>query len=119
MSDQSIAYTHKTIDNICIITLHENNLDTDLAPKFKTELLKLMAEGAKTVLLNMNEVESMDNSGLGALTFGKRQLNEVDGSISICCLRDGVVSLFRIANLDRAFIVFESEDEAVQELRKM
>ena len=81
MSDQNIQFSQKSYNDLCILTIHERSLDTDKAPVFKTELLRLIAGGAKHLLINMSEVDTIDNSGMGALTFGKRQLDDMGGQV--------------------------------------
>ena len=117
MSDPKIKLSQKSHNDLCILTLHEKSLDTDKAPVLKTELLRLLAGGAKHFLINMSEVDTIDNSGLGALTFGKRQLDDTGGQFSLCCLCDGVFSFLRIANLGRVFPVYDTEEMAVKEMR--
>ncbi len=116
MSDQNIQFSQKSYNDLCILTIHERSLDTDKAPVFKTELLRLIAGGAKHLLINMSEVDTIDNSGMGALTFGKRQLDDMGGKFSLCCLRESVFSFLRIANLGRVFPIYETEEIAVKEL---
>ncbi len=51
------------IDGIKIIRIKEDRLDTNIAPDLKAQLLVLIDEG-KSVLLNLEDVQYADSSGL-------------------------------------------------------
>jgi len=114
MSEAQFDYSLSRQADISIMKVNEVRLDSAKAPVFKTELLRLIAAGAKKILVNLEKVKSIDSSGLGALTFGKRQLDEIGGEMSVCCVQEKVLSLFRIAALDRVFAIYDTVEDALQ-----
>ena len=114
MSEAQFDYSLTRQSDTSIIKVNELRLDRSKTPVFKTELLRLIASGSKKILVNLEKVNSIDSSGLGALTFGKRQLDEIGGEISVCCLQEKVLSLFRIAALDRVFPIFDTVEDALK-----
>jgi len=114
MSDVHFNYTYNEHDGIHILQLREERITSVTAPSLKTEFLRIVAAGCKQILVDMSHVKTIDSSGLGALTFGKRQIEEVEGAFAICCLQDKVMSLFRIAKLEMVFEIYESEEEALK-----
>ena len=99
---------------LAVIKLGDKNLDTMNAPELKTEFLKLVGEGYTNILVNMENVNHADSSGLGALLFGRRQVTPLEGDLKLTCLSDTVLSLVKIAQLDRVFEIFDNEEEAVK-----
>lgn len=116
MSESHFDYSVSQKDDVYIIAIHDPRLDSSKAPRFKTELLRVIAGGAKKVLVNLADVESIDSSGLGILTFGRRQMDDNDGTLSVCCLQKKVMTLFNIAKLDRVFSVFDTVEEGLKNL---
>ncbi len=116
MSEPQISYAIHEHDTVCILEIKEKRIDSLIAPAFKTELLRLIASDWKYILVNLENVDAIDSSGLGALTFGQRQLNEVNGSIALCCPKEKVATLFRISKLDRVFSIYDTSDEGLREI---
>jgi len=114
MSEAQFDYSLSRQADISIMKVNEVRLDSAKAPVFKTELLRLIAAGTKKILVNLEKVKSIDSSGLGALTFGKRQLDEIGGEMLVCCVQEKVLSLFRIAALDRVFAIYDTVEDALQ-----
>ncbi len=114
MNDNQVQYKTEERDGKTVFEVLDNRVDTRSAPFFKTEMLKLVAGGSKFVLLNCKNIESVDSSGLGALTFSKRQIEDIGGEMIICCLQDRVKTLFNIAKLDTVFKIFDSVEEALE-----
>lgn len=103
-------------NDICVISVHDSRLDSTKAPGFKTELLRIIGTGVKKVLVDMESVQSIDSSGLGILTFGRRQMDETGGKIALCCLQEKVLTLFKIAKLDRVFAIFDTQKEGLKKM---
>lgn len=114
MTEAQFDYSLSRKAGTSIINVNELCLDSGKAPVFKTELLRLIAAGTKKILVNLEKVKSIDSSGLGALTFGKRQLDEIGGEMSVCCVQKKVLSLFRIVALDRVFAIYDTVEDALQ-----
>ncbi|MFC1554952.1 STAS domain-containing protein [candidate division KSB1 bacterium] len=112
MSEDNFKYSLYEKGSLHVILVEESRLNGTNAPLFKTELLRIITGGAKNLVINVKNVESIDSSGLGAITFGNRQMEESGGKISLCCLSDKVSTLFKIAKLDRVFDIFDSEEDA-------
>ncbi len=117
MKDSSIEYSSEEKDGILIFKINENRVDSFKSPAFKTELLKLIAAGNSRILIDLSDVDTMDSSGLGALTFGRRQIEEVGGELVICGLQEKVQTLFNIAKLDSIFKLFSTTDEGMEALK--
>lgn len=114
MSESSISLEKSESGNKTVVTLNEHRLDSLKAPALKTEILKLISDGANNVLLNLENVVTIDSSGIGSLTFAKRQLETSEGSLSLCSLQDKVSTVIKIAKLDEVFDIYDNLEDGIK-----
>lgn len=96
-----------------VIELMEEKLMSTNAPKFKSELAILGAEGYRNMIINLNNVQFVDSSGLSALLLANRMCNESKGTLALCHLGSQVQSLIKISQLEDILNVFTTLSEAV------
>ena len=77
-----MKYTIDKQEKYCMLKLHEEKLDSSVAPGLKSELITLHAEGMKNIILDLADVKYTDSSGLSALLVGNRIMQE-DGGIFV------------------------------------
>ena len=91
--------------------------DGDIAGQDDKELRKmfvtLVGEGKRNVVADMTRVSFLDSIVLGTFVWGMKNLREAGGDIRLFGLHAFVRRLFDITQLDRAFRIFDTEDEAV------
>lgn len=93
--------------------LHEEKLDSSVAPQLKSELITLHAEGINNVILDLTEVKYTDSSGLSALLVGNRIMQEDGGIFVLACLSDHTMKLIKISQLDTVLTILPTAEEAV------
>ena len=59
-----MKYTIDKQEKYSLLRLHEEKLDSSVAPGLKSELITLHAEGVKNIVLDLAEVKYTDSSGL-------------------------------------------------------
>lgn len=109
-----MEYTHELKGNTLIFRIEERKLITSISVDVKDLLVTLLENpDIINLLFNLSSVQSIDSSGLSSLLFGRRQVTERGGK---CCLinpQPKVVSLMKIAKLDRVFYSFDDEGAAL------
>ncbi len=105
---------HEKKDDVIIVKIDKERLDSVLAPLLKSELLLLVNEGEKKILIDLSNVSYADSSGLGALLFGLRQLKNMEGQLKLFAANDRVMSLVRIARLDDFLHNFDDKNKAIE-----
>jgi anti-sigma B factor antagonist len=105
------------VDDIKIIRIKEERLDSHLAPDLKTQLLVLNKQGGK-VIIDLTKTQYIDSSGLGALLLGLRQAKEANTQFAICGAQKRVRNLINIAHLDKVLVNYENEFEAIEAMNK-
>lgn len=96
-----------------ILSLHEEKLDTTIAPNLKSEFVTLNAEGVKNLILDLSNVKYTDSSGLSAILVGNRLFKEVEGAFILTRLNEHVFKLIKISQLQNVLDVMPTVEEAV------
>lgn len=108
-----MKYSINKEDKFCILKLDEDKLDTTLAPKLKSELVTLNAEGVTNLIMDLSKVRYTDSSGLSAILVGNRIFGDGDGIFIVARPTEHVMKLIRISHLDSVLNIVNSVEEAV------
>ncbi len=89
-------------------------LDLYSCPEFKEELLRVIAGGARHVVIDLAATSFIDSTALGILLRGVERLHETtDGTLSVACADVNICKVFEVTGLDRIFPVYASREEAI------
>jgi anti-anti-sigma factor len=108
-----MKYTIDKQEKYSLLRLHEEKLDSSVAPSLKSELITLHAEGIRNIILDLAEVKYTDSSGLSALLVGNRILQEDGGLFVLSTLSDHTAKLIKISQLDSVLNIVARIEEAV------
>jgi anti-sigma B factor antagonist len=95
----------------CVVSL-KGEVDVHTSPSFKNELVGAIDGGCKHIVVDLEGVDFIDSSGLGALVSGLRRVKELDGWVRIVCRREQILKVFKITGLDRVFPIHATVAEA-------
>ena len=109
-----MAFSKEVKDDITIIKIEKNRLDTIIASDLKSELLLTVDGGANKVLIDLAEVTYADSSGLGALLFGLRQLKNLGGQLKLFAANKKIMNLVRIARLNELLLNYDDKTVALK-----
>jgi anti-sigma B factor antagonist len=108
-----MKYTIDKQEKYSLLSLHEEKLDSSVAPNLKSELITLHAEGVRNIILDLTDVKYTDSSGLSALLVGNRIVQEEGGIFILSCLSDHTMKLIKISQLDSVLNILPKVEEAV------
>src|ERR1041384_3818446 len=108
-----MKYTIDKQEKYSLLRLHEEKMDSSVAPNLKSELITLHAEGVRNIILDLTEVKYTDSSGLSALLVGNRILQEDEGLFVLSCLSDHTMKLIKISQLDSVLNILPSVEEGI------
>ena len=94
----------------------DGEVDVYTAPKLKSRLVDLVDQGKFKIVVDLEEVDFMDSSGLGVLVGGLKRVRSHDGAIALVCTQENILKIFRITGLVKVFPIFENQDQAVQSI---
>ena len=69
--------------------------------------------GEKNILVNLEDVSTIDSSGIGELVSAFTTVTNRGGQLKLCCLPSKVADILQITQLVQVFDIRESEAEAV------
>jgi anti-sigma B factor antagonist len=102
-------------DGVVMMKLN-GEVDVYTAPKLKSRLIDLVDQGQFKIVVDLEEVDFMDSSGLGVLVGGLKRVRSHDGAIALVCTQENILKIFRITGLVKVFPIFENQDQAVQSI---
>ena len=108
--------TEALADDAFIVSL-SGEVDLYTAPEFKQELLELIDNGAKSVIVDLSGTTFIDSTTLGVLVSGVKRLRPSDGRLSLVCSDRSITTTFEITGLDRVFTIHGTRVEAVEQLQ--
>ena len=81
------------------------------------DLREIMTESTEQdkflLVVDMDQTEFMDSSGLGALVSRIAATRSNSGDIRLACVKEPILKLLELTHLDKIFQVFESVQAAV------
>ncbi|SNS33663.1 anti-sigma B factor antagonist [Noviherbaspirillum humi] len=101
---------------VAVARLQMKRLDAANALAFKEAMVERIQAGEQRLVLDMEGVDFVDSSGLGALVSVLKALGG-KGAVVICNVRGNVQNLFKLTRMDKVFAILPSRDEAVQRAR--
>jgi len=102
-------------DSAYVIAL-SGEVDLYTAPEFKQQLLDVIGNGAKNVIVDFTDTSFIDSTTLGVLVGGVKRLRPNDGQLSLVCSDRNITKIFEITGLDRVFTIYPTREEAVSAL---
>ncbi len=100
-------------DNVMLLKL-DGEVDVYTAPKLKSRLVELVDQGKFKIVVDLEQVDFMDSSGLGVLVGGLKRVRSHEGAIALICTQENILKIFRITGLVKVFPIFEDQDQAIQ-----
>jgi anti-sigma B factor antagonist len=104
--------TDKVDDGTYVISL-TGEVDLYTAPEFKQQLLDVISEGGKDVVVDFSDTTFIDSTTLGVLVGGVKRLRAQEGRLSLVCSDRNITKIFEITGLDRVFTIYPTRDEAL------
>jgi anti-sigma B factor antagonist len=107
--------TEQLRDDAWVISL-AGEVDLYTAPEFKQQLLDVIAQGGKQVVVDFTDTTFIDSTTLGVLVGGVKRLRTNEGQLSLVCGDRNIAKIFEITGLDRVFTIYATRLEAVEQL---
>jgi anti-sigma B factor antagonist len=91
-------------------------VDLYTAPEFKQQLLDVIGQGGKEVVVDFTNTTFIDSTTLGVLVGGIKRLRTNDGRLSLVCSDRNITKIFEITGLDKVFEIYATRDEAISSM---
>jgi anti-sigma B factor antagonist len=103
---------HYTKDGIEVVDV-EGEIDVRTAPRLRELLIDLVSKDNYQLVVNLDRVEFLDSTGLGALVGGAKRAQARDGALDLVCTRERILKAFRITGLTKVFGIHKTVDQAI------
>lgn len=103
-----------TQDGLSILKVG-GEIDVYSAPNLREALINLVNDGKYHIVVDMENVDFLDSTGLGVLVGGLKRVRAHQGSLGLVCDKERILKIFRITGLTKVFAIYSSVDEAVSE----
>jgi len=104
----------REINDVQVVDLI-GNLDTGTSPEAETEISKLLDEGVKKIIINLEKTDYLSSSGLRVFLGTAKKLTATGGAVKLCCPNDVVKEILEISGFTTILDVRASEEEALKE----
>jgi anti-sigma B factor antagonist len=108
--------TEQLGDDAYVISL-AGEVDLYTAPEFKQQLLEVIGQGGKQVIVDFSDTTFIDSTTLGVLVGGVKRLRTNEGQLSLVCSDRNITKIFEITGLDRVFTIYPTRNEAVANVK--
>lgn len=109
-----MKYTLDKKDRYAVFNLHEENLNSMVAPKLKSEFIFIRNEGVENLILDMSDVEYVDSSGLSAILTANRLWKDNGAFVITGVDNPSVRNIFNISRLDSILNLIPTMEESVE-----
>ena len=90
-------------------------IDVYTAPKLRDKISELVGQGHHSLIIDMENVDFIDSTGLGVLVGGLKKVRAHDGSMRLICNQERLLKIFRITGLAKVFVIHSSQADALAE----
>lgn len=108
-------YKTRTEDSRTILEL-SGDLDVTSAPALQAALQELIDQGIRSLIVDLTDVPFMDSSGLGVLVAAHRRMTAVGGQLALVNPTPTLRKVFELTRTNRLFHLYETLEQATQEM---
>ncbi len=95
----------------------EGRFDAHVAPGFVKEIEAEKIKPNSFLIVDLKEVNFIDSTALAALVRGMKRYRQNEGDLYIINLQNPVRIIFELTRMDRAFSIFPTEEDALEDIR--
>ena len=98
-----------------IVSFPMENFDAGNVKAFR-DAMQAVTGSYEIILLDMSSLNFVDSSGLGALLSCLRTMNAKSGQLRLFGMTKPVKALFELVRMHRIFAIYNSREDALEEL---
>jgi anti-sigma B factor antagonist len=113
----SASRTHsatREAGGVTIIDFHGRIAFGDGNTRLRETIASLSAAGVNKVLLNLEQVDFVDSSGIGEIVKGHMAMRKQGGHLKLACLSNTVSNLLQTTSLNKLFEIYPDEGSALK-----
>lgn len=112
--DAIMDLNHTFANDVLIIAPNLTSLDAKHAAEFKEKVIQLITENeANHVVLDLNQVQFIDSSGLGSFLSILRLLHAQGGDLKLSRIHRPIRTMFELVAMNKIFDIHEQTEDAI------
>ncbi len=92
----------------------DGEINIGTSPELKKQFEKLPS---KKIVVDLEKVSYIDSSGLATLVEMLKKMKVQGGSLGLSGMSEKVKSLFEITKLDKLFLIFQNQQDAIAKVK--
>ena len=102
--------------NIPIVHIN-GEIDIYTCPELRTSLTQLIENGSRNLILDLENIQYIDSTGLGTIAHTARAIESDNGQVLVVCTKNQIKKIFEVSGLEKKNITLcETETIALKEL---
>ena len=114
----ALKITQRDVEGVSVLSLEGRIVLGEETSSLREKVKSLLAEGKKSIVLNLSQVTLIDSSGIGTLVASYSSAKSAGASLRLCNLGARFNELLQITKLYTVFEVSGTEAEAVSAMAK-
>lgn len=111
LSIEVITVAEKRFDDVAIVRL-SGEIDVYTSAILKARLDALVEDARRQLIINLDDIQFIDSTGLGVLVYGLKAVRELDGGVAIVVTNPRITRAFEVTGLTSVFMIFDTESSA-------
>jgi anti-sigma B factor antagonist len=108
-----MKFKTKELKGVTVVTLYSNMMGGPDAATLHLLLHELVEKGKMRIVIDLNDVKSVNSSGLGILIGGLTTMKNAGGDLKLANVSSKIQTLLVVTKLDSIFEQHSSVDKAV------
>jgi anti-sigma B factor antagonist len=90
------------------------DLDDSSSPKLRDRLLGLVNDGTFGIVVDLDGVGSINQTGLGVLVGAQKRVLANEGSLGLVCTKESMLKIFRDTGVSKTIRIYGTVQSAVE-----
>lgn len=108
----------RVVDDCVIIDLSDDKFHYPKTMVLKNHVMHLLQKGHKHLVLNLSDVAMLDSFGIAVIISLLKTCKAENGNLTLYGLNDTIVRLMEITKMDRVLDIWESETQAIHQVKE-
>jgi len=113
----ALTIASREVDGVTVLDLNGRITLGEGSVQLREAIRDLISKGARTILLNMGDVNYIDSSGLGELVSAYTTAKNQSASVKLLNLTKKVKDVLQLTKLYTVFDVYEDEASAISSFK--
>lgn len=106
---------HHELDNCAVVSVH-GRVDTMTAGDFQREVLDIIDNSNRNIILDLNDMEYISSAGLSAFLLAAKTAKSQGGVLYCCRLSEMVNRVFQVSGFSMVAPTYSTLEEAIEAL---